>query len=149
MYKPWLSHITKKSDFQTVHTMQLSKGHGNPCSKHGWYMKFKWLWWDLTVIGPINLYSMNKRPTIKLNWLEKYDTSLLTDWAVLWVPISMVHWMCILIMSHTRLKRVSDILSPGTFFGLRLLKYFEPKVYKDFELHQVFMDDLNLYTKSI
>ena len=51
---------------------------------------------------------------------------------------------------------VWNILSPGIYFGLgvlkhsvpwdifwsgglRLLKHFEPKVYKDFELHQVFI----------
>ena len=34
-----------------------------------------------------------------------------------------------------------------TYFGLRVLKYFEPKIYKDFELYQVLL--FNFYTKSI
>ena len=29
--------------------------------------------------------------------------------------------------------------TPGTYFGLGVLKHFEPKIYKYFELYQVFL----------
>ena len=38
-----------------------------------------------------------------------------------------------------------EAFAPGTYFGLGVLEHFQPKVYKDFELYQVFM--YNFYLK--